>query len=434
MTDIRDDMRNMNDTTGLQDSRHIDRVETPGAANTAYTPYGADEGKGSGNDGLDHLTRSALRRSRANQRQTSPWWKAVGLLAEFLLTLGLVCALYVLWQMWWTGVQSEHAQVVQRQSVSWSAPSKSESTKIAQPQQGDAPVQLSTAKDGDLMGEIYIPRFGDQWMRNIVQGTDLQELNKHGIGHYPSSQMPGQLGNFAVAGHRNGYGQPLGDIDKLTKGDPIVIRTQDYWFVYEFTGSEIVTPDQTRVMAPNPEDGSPKPVGRLITLTTCEPKYSTATHRWISYGKLKYWAKTADGVPQELSRKDADGQVQFINNGKVSPLAKVDSLIPIITILLIVYAVLFIAAAVTWRWPFRRAVRRGVHEGIWDTKVQSKPEPSIYGGLTHLQPGIKPVRILLVTLLLAVAALALFQWVFPWAAANIPMLQQMSNYVTVPSA
>ena len=36
---------------------------------------------------------------------------------------------------------------------------------------------------------------------------------------------------------------------------------------------------------------------------------------------------------------------------------------------------------------------------------------------------------LLLALLLFAAAAALFQWGFPWAAANIPFLQQMSNFV-----
>ena len=79
---------------------------------------------------------------------------------------------------------------------------------------------------------MYIPRFGDAWERNLVQGTDLAELNLHGLGHYVDSQMPGQVGNFAIAGHRNGYGQPLGDVDKLQPGDAVVVRTKDYWYVY----------------------------------------------------------------------------------------------------------------------------------------------------------------------------------------------------------
>ncbi|WP_374114120.1 class E sortase [Bifidobacterium sp. ESL0763] len=355
----------------------------------------------------------------------SAFWKALGIVAELLFTLAAICALYVVWQMWWTGVESEHNQIEQRQSVGWSDPSSAKhGTKVAPAQNGAPPVQPRQASSGDLIAQIYIPRFGNQWQRNIVEGTDMPQLNEHGVGHYTQSQMPGQVGNFAVAGHRNGYGQPFGDVDKLDAkaGDTIIVRTKDYWYVYQYTSYEVVTPDQVRVIAPNPQNPSAAPTQRLITLTTCEPKYSTPTHRWISYGKLKYWAKVSDGIPQELAKQGANGKVQFINNGKTSPVAKLSSLIPLIVALLVIYLVLFIAAAIVWRWPLRKAIRLGEHK---------KPEPSIYGGLTRLQPGIKPLRVLLVLLLIAVAALALFQWAFPWAAQNIPILHQMSNYVAV---
>ena len=159
-------------------------------------------------------------------RQRSVIWILLGVLAEIMLTAAAVCALYIAWQMWWTGVQSEHTQIETRQAVSWSDPGKAENVTIAQAQEGDPPVQPQNAQEGELIAQVYIPRFGSQWQRNLVEGTTLTELNKHGLGHYTNSQMPGQIGNFAFAGHRNGYGQPLGDVDKLQEGDPIIIRTQ----------------------------------------------------------------------------------------------------------------------------------------------------------------------------------------------------------------
>lgn len=353
-------------------------------------------------------------------------WTALGILAEILFTIAAVCALYIVWQLWWTGVQSEHTQYEQSQSVAWSDPSKSGNStngvNIAKAQDGTPPIQPKTANTGDMVAQIYIPRFGDQWQRNIVQGTDTPQLNTRGMGHYTASQMPGEMGNFAVAGHRDGYGQPLGDIDKLQPGDPIILRTQDYWYVFTFTSYKVVTPDHVEVVAPNPENPTASPTKRMITLTTCTPKYATPTHRWISYGEFKYWAKVSDGVPQELTHTGQNGKVQFINNKQESVFAKLPSLVPIIIATLIVYLVLFIAAAIAWRWPLRRAIKEG---------SVKKPDLSIYGGLTRLQPGIKPIRILLLLLLLFAVALSIMQWACPWAAANIPILHQMSNYVAV---
>ena len=149
-------------------------------------------------------------------------WSVLGILGEVLMTLAAVCALYVVWQMWWTGVQSEHTQVETRQSASWSDPAGGDSSKVAK--------------------------------AHVGEGTDEAELSLHGLGHYPSTQMPGSVGNFAVAGHRNGYGRPLGDVDLLQEGDAIIVRTKDYWYVYKYTTYKIVTPEHSEVIAANPED------------------------------------------------------------------------------------------------------------------------------------------------------------------------------------
>lgn len=355
-------------------------------------------------------------------RQRSVIWILLGVLAEIMLTAAAVCALYIAWQMWWTGVQSEHTQIETRQAVSWSDPGKAENVTIAQAQEGDPPVQPQNAQEGELIAQVYIPRFGSQWQRNLVEGTTLTELNKHGLGHYTNSQMPGQIGNFAFAGHRNGYGQPLGDVDKLQEGDPIIIRTQDYWYVYHYTKSEIVLPTDVEVVSSNPEEPGATPTKRMLTMTTCEPKYSTPTHRWISYGEFSYWAKVSDGIPQELATTDTNGKVKFINNEKASFASGITTLEPWIFGALAAYAVIFAAAAVAWRWPVLAAIHAGERE---------KPDFSIYGGLLRLQPGVLPIRLLLLLLLLFAAAASTFEWLFPWAASNIPMLQEMSNYTAV---
>lgn len=356
------------------------------------------------------------------RRRSGAGWQVLGIFAELLLTLAVLCGLYIVWQMWWTGVESERAQDQTRQSAAWSDPGDGKNLQVAKAQAGDPPVQPTSANVGDLVAQIYIPRFGAQWNRNVVQGTDAVQLNKHGMGHYEQTQMPGQIGNMAIAGHRNGYGQPLGDVDKLKTGDPIVLRTKDYWYVYRYTSYRIVLPTQGDVVAPNPENPGEAATKRMVTLTTCEPKYSTPTHRWISYGEFAYWAKVSDGVPQELASTDASGAVNFISNEKPSLAARLPSLEPVVMVTLIVYLVLFIAAAVAWRWPVLRAIRQ---------RRRRKPDISIYGTLLRLQPGVAPVRVLLLLLLLTAAAAALMQWAYPWAASTIPYLRAMSNYVTV---
>lgn len=347
-------------------------------------------------------------------------WSVLGILGEVLMTLAAVCALYVVWQMWWTGVQSEHTQVETRQSASWSDPAGGDSSKVAKAQSGDVPVQPTSASDGELIAQVYVPRFGQGWVRNVVEGTDEAELSLHGLGHYPSTQMPGSVGNFAVAGHRNGYGRPLGDVDLLQEGDAIIVRTKDYWYVYKYTTYKIVTPEHSEVIAANPEDLNTPPSKRMITLTTCEPKYTTATHRWISYGELSYWAKVSDGVPQELATSSNSAKVAFSSsNTSQSFVSKLGTLQPIVLWALVAYLVLYIAALVAWRYPVLREIRAG---------KRRRPDASIYGWLLRHQPGPLVIRWALLILLLFIVSVSLIQWACPWAASNIPILQSMSNY------
>ncbi len=343
------------------------------------------------------------------------------MLAGLLLTFATVCGLYIGWMEWWTGVESAHSQIEKREDAKFALPATDGDVKIAQPQEGEAPLQPEDATAGELIGMAYIPAFGDSWERNIVEGTSLAELNKQGLGHYTTTQMPGQVGNFAIAGHRNGYGQPLGDIDKLKAGDQIIIRTLDYWYVYEYTSDRIVLPTDGSVLAPNPIEPSQPATEPMITLTTCEPKYSTPTHRWVAFGTFKYWAKVADGVPEALTHKTASGGVEFINRDVSNPsvFVRLGTLKPFVFYGLLAYVIIFAAAAFAFRWPALRAIRNG-----------EKPQPAFefYGWLLRHQPGPAAIRWTLLLILLLVTCGAMFQWVFPWAAANIPVLKEMSNF------
>ncbi len=181
-------------------------------------------------------------------------WSVLGILGEVLMTLAAVCALYVVWQMWRTGVQSEHTQVETRQSASWSDPAGGDSSKVAKAQSGEVPVQPTSASDGELIAQVYVPRFGQGWCVTWSKARTRPNCRCMVWNIIPLSGQPGSVGNFAVAGHRNGYGRPLGDVDLLQEGDAIIVRTKDYWYVYKYTTYKIVTPEHSEVIAANPED------------------------------------------------------------------------------------------------------------------------------------------------------------------------------------
>ncbi|MGO7984038.1 sortase domain-bontaining protein, partial [Rhizobium johnstonii] len=82
-------------------------------------------------------------------------------------------------------------------------------------------------KAGKAFGVLYVPRFGDTYQRNIAEGTGTDVLNstKLGIGHYPDTQLPGEVGNFAIASHRSAYGGGMHVLNEFQLGDPIIVQT-----------------------------------------------------------------------------------------------------------------------------------------------------------------------------------------------------------------
>ena len=63
---------------------------------------------------------------------------------------------------------------------------------------------------------VRIPRFGADYARPVIEGTGRDVLAL-GVGHYVGTAGPGEVGNFALAGHRTTYGRPFHDIDRLRR-------------------------------------------------------------------------------------------------------------------------------------------------------------------------------------------------------------------------
>lgn len=134
-------------------------------------------------------------------------------------------------------------------------------------------------------GFIRIPAFGPDWKFTLIQGTSLPQLNTS-PGHVPGTQLPGQLGNFAVAGHRVTAGNPFWSLPSLRAGDLVYIDTEYNTYTYRVTGSPVlVSPYDLNVLDPVPGHPGARPARRLITLITCDPAW-TGTHRVIVTGVL----------------------------------------------------------------------------------------------------------------------------------------------------
>jgi sortase A len=140
-------------------------------------------------------------------------------------------------------------------------------------------------KKGEAFALITIPRLGEKVNSlPVIEGIDQSDLAK-GVGHYPGTALPGEIGNFAVAGHRATHGEPFAKFEELRSGDQVLVETATATYVYELTEDTMVKPKGTWVIDDVPGEPAAIPTQRLLTLTSCEPRWN-ATKRWIWWGVL----------------------------------------------------------------------------------------------------------------------------------------------------
>jgi sortase A len=246
--------------------------------------------------------RRAQRASRARARSRV---SAVGVLGELLVTGGVLVLLFLAWQLWWNDAVMAASQSRAAESIAqgWTEDVAPDADPAPEPEEGFGdPVVAQAPGNADAFAVLYVPRFGADYHRTVAQGTGTDVLNSPalGIGHYPSSQMPGEVGNFAIASHRSANGGGMHAINELQLNDAIYVQTADGYYTYRFRDFEYVLPSAIQAIAPVPHDPEATPVDRLITLTTCNPLLSTA-ERIIAYGVFESWQPTSAGAPAELA-------------------------------------------------------------------------------------------------------------------------------------
>jgi sortase A len=216
-----------------------------------------------------------------------------------MIRAGIVILLFVVYQLWGTGIHTTQAQndlARQFKAAQAQQGDGADTTATADTLPGDTPATVApptpgaatgaAPEPGSAIGQITIPRIGADFY--MVEGTDLKYL-KEGPGHFTGTPMPGQAGNAAVAGHRTTYKAPFNRIDELEPGDPITIVTLQGTFTYEVIpqdpstpggpplGHRIVTPKAVEILADKGDN--------RLTLMACHPKYS-AQERIVVEAKL----------------------------------------------------------------------------------------------------------------------------------------------------
>jgi sortase A len=220
--------------------------------------------------------------------QPMMWQRVLGAVGRLMVAAGVVLLLFVAYQLWGTGLQTQAAQAQLRQTFG------NELQQITELPDDDVARAEATAAAlrslaiGDAVGQLEIPAIGVDYI--VLEGVDLGTLES-GPGHFPQTPLPGQPGNTAIAGHRATFDAPFNRLDELVPGDEVRVTTLQGTFVYE------VLPQQR----PGAVDGD-DPIGHYlvsptaveilddkgdnrITLMGCHPRYGSS-QRIVVEGRL----------------------------------------------------------------------------------------------------------------------------------------------------
>jgi sortase A len=190
------------------------------------------------------------------KRQEEGTWKRQVLSAAYyvFLAAGIMALGYagyaVLDLYWYQQVESSNFETVSANA----GPPRVEGVPIA---------------NGAVIGEIEVPRLG---LKAIVVEGDSEKLLRRSVGHLPETALPGEPGNIALAGHRDGLFRPLRDV---RAGDTISLRTPGHDFQYQVEWTAVVPPTAMQIILPTSEP--------TLTLITCFPFYyvGAAPERFI---------------------------------------------------------------------------------------------------------------------------------------------------------
>ena len=205
------------------------------------------------------------------------FWIGVG-----LILAGLSMLAYVGWQLWGTNIiaKKHQREITSQLQEDWAV--------------GEGCDRYCPHGQADAL--IRIPRFGKDYVVPVMEGVDKGSILDKGVfGHFEDTAGPGQVGNYALAGHRVTHGEPLAHMPDLRPGDKVIVETKQYTFTYRldtnpndliisFTGTWVLDP-----IPHNPKPGGVEPKQlsgqRLITLTTCSEIFHT-DNRMIAFGHL----------------------------------------------------------------------------------------------------------------------------------------------------
>jgi sortase A len=189
--------------------------------------------------------------------------------SDLLITLGVVILLYIVYLLWWTDVVAQKA-------------AQGDMCQLNRDWSRSISVRPAAARP---FATLEIPEIRNPETWPVLDGVAQAEL-KQGVGWYPSTQLPGQPGNFAVAAHRRTWGDIFRYLNEVHAGDTVVVREGNTVFTYRILQDPVyVPPTAVDVLSKIPAHSGLSQPGSYITLTTCDPVYN-AYRRLIVFGEL----------------------------------------------------------------------------------------------------------------------------------------------------
>lgn len=125
------------------------------------------------------------------------------------------------------------------------------------------------SNEGSALARLEIPRLGLNAV--VVNGTSSADLRR-GPGRHLETAMPGEGRLVYIAGHRTTYGAPFSDIDKLRRGDRILLELPYASVEYRVTGHRIVDDNDLSVLESRGREA--------LVLQACHPRFF-ASQRYL---------------------------------------------------------------------------------------------------------------------------------------------------------
>jgi sortase A len=281
--------------------------------------------------------------------------RAIAGLGRTLVTLGLLILLFVVYQLWGTGLFTARAQNDLKHKFEKQLAQAAENDTVGPVPTSVEPKTSTTSTtpttrfagirpappippEGEVEGAITVPAVPSINFF-FVEGTSRDDLKK-GPGHYPGTPMPGTIGNAAIAGHRTTYLHPFWDLDKVVPGVDIVVRTTAGTFDYRAYQQLVVPANQVSVVDNTPD--------AELTLTSCHPK-GYAEHRIVVKARLVVAKSSPPAKAQPIVSGTGKGRAAQQATLAEGLSGQQRSLLP--SLLWGIFAAL---VGLAWWWTFRR--------------------------------------------------------------------------------